>query len=264
MTDVPPQSPPSPDPVPVGMDLEAVALVARAVAEKTLREMVQSRTRPATVVEFSGNVARVHVDGDPPETTVEAESLVSPAPFPDARVMVRFEPPNAVFVDHWITRPDPPGKMDWFASATPPAGYLLADGRAVGRVEYAALFEAVGTLYGTGDGSTTFNLPNALGRFWVGAGGTYAVGAIGGADSVTLTSAQMPIHNHGGGKHRHFIPSSSYYTFGAGTFGIHGVNPDSFSQGTTEDPAGNTLDQGGGGSHENRPPYIGFLPCISY
>jgi tail collar domain/collagen triple helix repeat protein len=59
----------------------------------------------------------------------------------------------------------PVGSMVAFASATPPSGWLLCDGRAVSRTTYAALFAAIGTAWGIGDGSTTFNLPDMRGRF---------------------------------------------------------------------------------------------------
>lgn len=53
----------------------------------------------------------------------------------------------------------------WFCSQRPPAGYLLCDGSAVSRGKYQQLFRAIGTIYGSGDGKTTFNLPNLVGRF---------------------------------------------------------------------------------------------------
>ena len=59
----------------------------------------------------------------------------------------------------------PVAAIMWFCSPKPPAGYLLCDGRAVPRGQYAQLFRAIGTLYGGGDGQTTFNLPNLVGRF---------------------------------------------------------------------------------------------------
>ena len=53
----------------------------------------------------------------------------------------------------------------WFCAPRPPAGYLLCDGSEVPRAKYAQLFRAIGTIYGEGDGGTTFNLPNLVGRF---------------------------------------------------------------------------------------------------
>ena len=59
----------------------------------------------------------------------------------------------------------PVGTIEYFATATPPAGYLKADGAAVGRDTYAELFAAIGTTFGEGDGETTFNLPDLIDRF---------------------------------------------------------------------------------------------------
>lgn len=100
-----------------------------------------------------------------------------------------------------------------FAGATAPAGWLLCAGQLVSRATYAALFAAIGTAYGAGDGSTTFGLPDLRGRVPAGKdnmGGTAAnrlttagsgvngatLGAVGGTETHTLTEAQMPAHSH--------------------------------------------------------------------
>ena len=57
------------------------------------------------------------------------------------------------------------GIINAYAGSTAPDGYLMCDGSAVSRTNYAALFAAIGTTYGAGDGSTTFNVPNLSGRF---------------------------------------------------------------------------------------------------
>ena len=57
------------------------------------------------------------------------------------------------------------GEVAFFARSTPPSGWLKANGAAVSRTTYAALFAAIGTTFGTGDGSTTFNLPDLRGEF---------------------------------------------------------------------------------------------------
>lgn len=69
----------------------------------------------------------------------------------------------------------PPGAVISFAGSTAPVGYLLCDGSAVSRTDYPNLFAAIGTTYGEGDGSTTFNLPNLKDKFIQGSG-TNAVG----------------------------------------------------------------------------------------
>ena len=64
----------------------------------------------------------------------------------------------------------PVGSVFWLATQTAPEGYLICDGSAVSRTEYADLFAAIGTTFGTGDGSTTFALPNLQAAFIRGAG----------------------------------------------------------------------------------------------
>lgn len=68
---------------------------------------------------------------------------------------------STAFVQNLI----PPGVVFPYAGPLPPAGWLLCDGSAVSRTTYARLFAAIGTVYGTGDGSTTFNLPELRGEF---------------------------------------------------------------------------------------------------
>lgn len=95
------------------------------------------------------------------------------------------------------------GFIDMFAgqAAAIPVGYLLCDGAAVSRDTYKGLFAVIGTLYGPGDGSTTFNLPNMSSRVPIGAGtgqglSTRALASTGGAENVVITAAMMPVHTH--------------------------------------------------------------------
>ncbi len=71
----------------------------------------------------------------------------------------------------------PPGAMIHFAGKTIPEGWLLCNGAAVSRTTYAALFAAIGTTYGSGDGSTTFNLPDLNNRFLEGTTSSSSVGS---------------------------------------------------------------------------------------
>ena len=82
------------------------------------------------------------------------------------------------------------------ASAVIPVGFLLCDGAAYSRSDYPELFAAIGTIYGRGDGKTTFNVPNLTTRVPVGAGGKYELGATGGEEEHTLTVEEMPRHTH--------------------------------------------------------------------
>lgn len=88
--------------------------------------------------------------------------------------------------------------LPYGGSTTPPSGYLLCNGAAVARTgTYAALFTAIGTNFGVGDNSTTFNLPDLIGRMPIGAGAGSGLtsrtrGAKYGAETVVMTAANMP------------------------------------------------------------------------
>lgn len=146
-----------------------------------------------------------------------------------------------------------PGTIQDFAGAAAPAGWLLCFGQAVSRTTYAALFAAIGTAFGVGDGSTTFNLPDLRGRTTFGKddmGGTAAnrltaaagitgttLGAVGGGQTVTLTTNEMPSHTHIDGIAGQVAGSTGTSVYGAGS----GGSATSGSSGT-------------GAAHQNIPP----------
>ncbi len=110
---------------------------------------------------------------------------------------------------------NPTGAVLSFAGESAPTGWLLCYGQAISRTTYAGLFTVLAEVYGAGDGSTTFNVPDLRGRTiagqddmggasadrLTGAGGVGGIdgdilGASGGTEAVTLTEAQMPAHTH--------------------------------------------------------------------
>jgi microcystin-dependent protein len=106
----------------------------------------------------------------------------------------------------------PAGTVTQTARITAPTGWLLCEGQAVSRTTFARLFDAIGTTYGNGDGSTTFTLPNLKGRVPVGRDTSQTefdvLGESGGDKTVAINAAQMPIHSHSGstsssGSHAH-------------------------------------------------------------
>jgi microcystin-dependent protein len=157
----------------------------------------------------------------------------------------------------------PAGTVVPYAGATAPGGWLFCYGQAVSRTTYKTLFVAIATSYGVGDGSTTFNLPDLRGRVVAGQddmGGSSAnrltgvtgsvdgdvLGGTGGAETHTLTTAEMPAHVHGGTLQR----SGSAYI----------VSVDAGALATT----GDTDSTGGDGAHNNVQPTIILNYIIKY
>ena len=98
---------------------------------------------------------------------------------------------------------EPAGIVMPFAGSTAPQGYLFCDGSAVDRTTYATLFAVIGTTYGAGDGSTTFNVPDISGRVVIGPSSTHLLGSTGGSETVTLLEAELPAHAHEVPQHGH-------------------------------------------------------------
>lgn len=88
--------------------------------------------------------------------------------------------------------------MLWYSN-TPPAGYLLCDGTAVSRSDYAKLFAIIGTTYGNGNGSTTFNLPDLRQRFPMGKAASGTGNSLGGTGGNIDHTHSVPAHYHGMG-----------------------------------------------------------------
>lgn len=134
----------------------------------------------------------------------------------------------------------------WFTSS-PPSGWLICDGSAVSRTTYATLFTILGTTFGAGDGSTTFNLPDFRQRVPVGLDASdsrfNAIAKTGGETDHTLTVAEMPSHTH-----TENAPTSA--SSGAVRFGT-----DTNASGNVDSTlvTGST---GGGGTHNNLQPFL--------
>lgn len=140
------------------------------------------------------------------------------------------------------------GEIAIYTSATLPSKWLPCTGLAISRTTYAALFAVIGTTFGGGDGSTTFNIPTLSNRFPKmyspsNPTGENAIGGTGGLNTVTLDISEIPAHTHA----QRVQPNS-----GASTNRIQAQT----ASGATQDSALPTGSAGGGGSHENRPPFL--------
>lgn len=102
--------------------------------------------------------------------------------------------------------------MIWF-TAIAPSGYLICDGSAVSRTTYSALFGVIGTIYGVGDGSTTFNLPDFRQRFPLGKAASGTGGSLAGTGGAIDHTHTGPSHTHSissDGAHTHTGPSHTH------------------------------------------------------
>lgn len=174
-----------------------------------------------------------------------------------------------------------PGVIQMYGGPTIPAGWLACDGSAVLQADFPALFAAIGTYWGGGDASgTQFNLPDLRGRAAIGyvsspAPGitAHALGFRGGAETVALTTAQLPAHAHAISDpgHNHGIQDPGHnhgmkqahdaVTTGGGSrlttdVGVaQGMSPTSVTVINGVTNITGTQNTGGGAAHPTMPPY---------
>jgi microcystin-dependent protein len=140
----------------------------------------------------------------------------------------------------------PAGAVQAFAMNSAPAGWLAADGTAVSRSTYAALFAAISTTYGAGDGSTTFALPDLRGIFVRGSGSQTISGTAYSGTFAAVQQDQLKSHTH---------LVNSYVNGAIGNSG----RPQEGTSGNSDSFA--TLATGG---DETRPANIALLYCIKF
>lgn len=159
------------------------------------------------------------------------------------------------YVDNFI----PKGVINTYAGSTAPNGWLICDGSAISRSTYSDLFNVIGTTYGTGDGDTTFNLPNLKGKIPVGYdisdSDFNVVGKTGGEKTHTLTINEMPSHSH----------TFTGVNDGSSVVSQTGRYPARIYQDKKENwPGLASNNTGGGQSHNIMQPYITMNYIIKY
>ena len=149
----------------------------------------------------------------------------------------------------------PIGTVAWFAMPVPPAGYLKCDGAAVGRETCSELFAAIGTTFGAGDGETTFNLPDLIGRFAEGSATPGTVKEAGLPNITGTSSVEGAINNSSSAESGPFTYwrdiDSIFNTSVSATHHLGGINFDA----SRSNPIY-------GNSDTVQPPALTLLPCI--
>jgi microcystin-dependent protein len=159
----------------------------------------------------------------------------------------------------------PPGTVIWTARSSAPTGYLKANGAAVSRGTYSALFAAIGTTYGGGDGSTTFNVPDMRGEFIRGWDDGRGLDSGRGLGSVQGQNYQS--HSHSASSavsdpgHSHSF--SAYFGYGRGGGDVNVLDgPDARGTSTQQTGISVSTTVGASGGSETRPRNVALLGCI--
>lgn len=144
------------------------------------------------------------------------------------------------------------GSIQMWPTASAPTGYLLCAGAAVSRTTYAALFAIIGTTFGVGDGSTTFNVPNYSNRMPYGT----TIGATGGSADAVVVSHTHTITDSG---HSHNVIFSAG-PGGGSNYPIATASDNGTGQGpsTTSTTGITNQSTGVSGTNANLPPYLGI------
>jgi microcystin-dependent protein len=149
------------------------------------------------------------------------------------------------------------GEIRIFAGNFAPAGWMFCEGQQLPISENETLFQLIGTTYG-GDGEETFNLPDLRGRITVHQGAGFPYASSGGAEEVTLTTQQMPIHTHP------FLATATAGTDANPANNVVATTAASkiFRESNANTPMANTMVQPVGGSqpHTNFQPYL----CVDF
>ncbi|MHA6572758.1 phage tail-collar fiber domain-containing protein [Pseudomonas yamanorum] len=161
----------------------------------------------------------------------------------------------------------PAGAIVAFAMSVPPTGYLKANGAAVSRVAFAALFAQISTYYGMGDGATTFNLPDLRGVFVRGL--DEGRGLDPGRVFGTFQGSQNAAHSHSAssdvqGAHSHgMYPIALNIASGQGG-GHYSVGASPTAVGPTAGAHNHTITVDASGGNESRPVSVAMIYCIKY
>jgi phage-related tail fiber protein len=215
-------------------------------------QVVQNATFPSVRADINDNLAALYSQSSgnsAPTVTVAFQPWIDTSSSPPVWKVRNGS--NSAWITIGVLDPagfsnsgTPAGQIIYVAMSSAPTGYLKANGAAISRSTYAALFAAIGTTFGVGDGSTTFNVPDLRGEFirgWDDSRGIDASRVFGSAQVDAFKSHTHPYVNNGTGFD----------------------NPNNFA-GTRYNEYGNAEVTGATGGTETRPRNVALLACIKF
>ncbi len=154
------------------------------------------------------------------------------------------------------------GTITMYGGSDTPNGWLTCNGDAVSRTTYSILFSLIGTTYGVGDGSTTFNIPDMRDSFPIGVKtSTFDIGDTGGSSTIVLTTTELPSHTHtisAVGDHTHTLETYTAGSGGGRVFAYTSRTTGFVTFGTSVEP--DHTHGGTGNSGEISPTAVNILP----
>lgn len=257
----------------LGDDEGGFALAGSYEVEVTAEDRLESTAMTASIDSGYPGIYLKREDGDSGEVGYQVG--INCVPDPELGSGLHVHGKDITLNGSSVFMSAPVGAVTGWFGEDAPAGWLLLNGQAVSRSAYPALFEILGTTYGEGDGTDTFNLPDLRGRMPVGktddAQDDFSkLGGTGGEKTHILTTAEMPAHKHSvtgtaasGGAHTHKMAGIATRKAGSwnGCVASAGCSDTAWTSARsagahTHSVSGTAASAGTGNAHNNMPPYI--------
>jgi phage-related tail fiber protein len=233
-------------------------------------QVVQNATFPSVRADINDNLAALYSQSSgntAPTVTVAFQPWVDTSSSPPVKKIRNGS--NTAWITEGIVDPAgftpsgiPTGQIIHVALSSAPTGYLKANGAAVSRSTYAALFAAIGTTFGAGDGSTTFNVPDLRGEFVRGWDDSRGVDSSRSLGSAQADAFQGHRHQLVGGRN----DNPNFHEQGGvrGHIGPGWAQNEDFGDGWIRNPTTDSVNGAPRTAAETRPRNIALLACIKF